>query len=71
MKGQDKIMQFSPETGEGKPYPSHAQQWRDYHGNMAFLYNPWVGNKRHALDVGSDPFGFGIVAEEPPKETNP
>ena len=59
----NKLMKFDPATGKEKPYPSHAQQWREYHGKPAFLFNPWWGNRRHASDVGSDPFGYGIKAE--------
>lgn len=40
MKHQDTLMQFDPATGSEKPYPSHAEQWREYHRNDAFLFNP-------------------------------
>ena len=53
----DRLMEFSPATGDKKPYPSHAHQWRKYNGERAFLYNPWTGKKRDSRDVGSDPFG--------------
>ena len=60
----DMLMKFDPATGEEKPYPSHAEQWREWHGkSTAFLFNPWWGNRRHAGAVGDDPFGYGIVAE--------
>ena len=57
----DNLMKFDPATGKEKPYPSHAQQWRDYHGKTAFLYNPFVGTLRDARDVGTDPFGYAVV----------
>lgn len=58
---QDKLLKFDPATGEVSPYPSHAQQYRDYHGCAAWLFNPWTGDKRNPLDVGSDVFGAGIA----------
>ena len=57
MGSPDQLMKFDPAFGTEKPYPSHAQQWRDYHGRTAWLFNPWTGCKRHPADVGSDPFG--------------
>lgn len=53
----DALMKFDPGFGTRQPYPSHAAQYRAYHGNMAWLFNPWTGCRRHPLDVGSDPFG--------------
>lgn len=60
----NELMRFDPASGREKPYPSHAEQWRKYHGKSAFLYNPWTGKKRDARDVGSDPFGLLIVPSE-------
>jgi hypothetical protein len=57
---QQSLMKFDPATGEENPYPSHAEQWRDYHGKAAWLFNPWTGQRRSALDVGSDAFGVLI-----------
>ena len=58
---QDKLMRYDPATGAERPYPSHAQQWRDYHGSLtAWLFNPWSGLRRDARDVGSDTFGFAF-----------
>ena len=62
---QQSLMKFDPATRESMPYPSHAAQWRYYHGKLAWLYNPWTGNQRGAGDVGSDPFGMLIL---PPGE---
>lgn len=54
------LMRFDPATGEGRPYPSEANQWRHYNGQCAWLFNPWTGTRRDARDVGSDPFGHLI-----------
>lgn len=56
-KNQWTLMLFDPMTCEPKPYPSHADQYRDYHGECAWLFNPWIGSRRNAYDVGSDRFG--------------
>jgi len=65
MKQQYTLMQFDPATGWSKPYPSHAQQWREFNGEAAWLFNPWTGERRMAGDVGSDVFGHMIL---PPGE---
>lgn len=62
---QQTLMKFDPATGRGYPYPSHAAQWREFNGETAWLFNPWTGERRHALDVGSDVFGLLIL---PPNE---
>ena len=64
---QDNLMKFDPATGQSTPFPSHAQQYRDYHGKVAWLYNPWFGTERTPEDIGSDVFGFGIISELPLK----
>ena len=63
---QETLMRFDPATGNVKPYPSHAGQWRKYHGGTAWLFNPWAGGRRNALDVGSDPFGMAISMDGEP-----
>jgi len=61
-RDQQRLMDFDPATRERKPYPSHAAQWRDYHGHKAaWLYNPWTGEQRRAEDVGSDVTGLLIL----------
>lgn len=62
---QQSLMLFAPDTGEPRPYPSQANQWRIYHGNTAWLWNPWTGALRNAKDVGTDCFGYAVV---PPEE---
>lgn len=63
---QQALMKFDPATGETKPYPSHAEQWREWHGyGTAWLFNPWTGGRRTAGDVGTDVLGRLI---QPPTE---
>ena len=57
---QQNLMIHDPVAGTTLPYPSHAQQYREYHGLVAWLYNPWTGDKRDARDIGSDVEGYGI-----------
>jgi hypothetical protein len=59
-----RLMKFDPATGWRNPYPSHPEQYMDYHGNVAWLFNPYTGERRDARDVGSDPFGSRIVEEQ-------
>jgi len=65
MTQQGQLMEFDPGTGESNPYPSHAKQYRAYHGKRAWLFNPWTGDRRNSENVGSDPTGLLIV---PPRE---
>ncbi len=58
---QNILMKFDPATGEERPYPSHAEQWREWHGGTAWLFDPWTGRRRDARDVGSDVHGLLIV----------
>lgn len=58
---QNVLMKFDPATGEERPYPSHAAQWREWHGGTAWLFDPWTGRRRDARDVGSDVHGLLIV----------
>ena len=63
---QQTLMQFDPATGELRPYPSHAEQWRAFHGPAtAWLFNPWTGTRRDAGDVGGlEAAGWQRVVEE-------
>lgn len=58
---QDQLMTFDPRDGSQKPYPSHAKQFREWHGQDAWLFNPWTGKLRHYSDIGTDVTGVGIV----------
>ena len=60
---QEQLMKYSPDTGEERPYPSNAKQWREYHGRVAWLHNPWTGKQRDLLDIGSDVYGELIVPD--------
>ncbi len=57
---QDALMKYDPVDGSENPYPSSAKQYRSYHGKVAWLHNPWTGEKRNPLDIGSDVFGLLI-----------
>lgn len=57
---QGSLMKYDPATCENCPYPSHAEQYRLYHGNIAWLYNPWTGYLRDPRDIGSDVLGYLI-----------
>lgn len=65
MRQQHTMMKFDPTSGEQFPYPSSAAHYREYHGRIAWLYNPWTGDKRDLRDVGSDVDGLLIL---PPGE---
>jgi hypothetical protein len=65
-QSQQALMLFDPATGEPRPYPSHAEQWRIHHGSVAWLFNPWHGNRRDARDVGTDCFGHAIAPTSEP-----
>ena len=65
MLNQDSLMMFDPAVGTSHPFPSHAAQWRKHCGQIAWLFNPWTGERRDARDVGSDTFGVLI---RPPGE---
>lgn len=60
---QTSLMVYDPTTGKPRPYPSHAAQYRETQGKLAWLYNPWTGKQRDAYDVGTDCFGSAIVSE--------
>ena len=61
---QEQLMKYSPDTGEERPCPSNAKQWREYHGRVAWLYNPWTGEKRDLRDIGKDVLGELIVPDK-------
>lgn len=58
---QDEMMRYDPATGEERPYPSHSKQWREWHGETAWIFNPWTGKQRDARDIGTDVNGVAIV----------
>lgn len=60
---QESVMLFDPVTRGEKPFPSHAMQYRQYHGNVTWNYNPWTGSLRYQSDVLIDPCGLNIQAK--------
>jgi len=58
---QNKLMIYDPAYRTPKPYPSHAAQYREWHGKIAWIYNPWTREMRNPLDIGSDVTGLLIV----------
>lgn len=62
---QRTLMKFDPVDGNEKPYPSRAEDYRTYHGDVAWLYCPWTGKHRCPRDIGSDVLGHLIL---PPGE---
>jgi hypothetical protein len=58
------LMLFDPIEGTHTPYPSEPNQYRKYHGKVAWMYNPYTGRKRDARDIGSDVFGYLIKENE-------
>lgn len=63
-KSQYTIMKFDPCSGEQKPYPSHAWQYREYHGQDAWLFDPWTGKRRDSRDIGTDVLGNAIKLKQ-------
>lgn len=60
-------MLFDPATGKQFPYPADPYEYRNYHGPMAWLYNPYTGDARNPLDIGTDVFGYAIVPTKRPE----
>ena len=66
MKQQYTLMKYDPATGEHRPYPSNAHDWRKYHEATAWLYNPWSGDKRDPRDIDMDVNGLLIIPKGEP-----
>lgn len=56
------LLKFDPATGTESPYPSHPEQYRKFHGQVAWVFNPFTGKQRDAHDIGTDTFGLMIEA---------
>lgn len=54
------LLKFDPATGIEKPYPSHPDQYRQHHGNVAWLFDPYTGKQRDPRDIGTDVHGLLI-----------
>ncbi|MGL5282000.1 MAG: hypothetical protein ACRC8W_09705 [Plesiomonas shigelloides] len=70
------LMKFDPVTGEKDPIPNEAKNYRNFHGDVAWIYNPYSGEKRDPRDIGTDVFGFWIVTgannkDSPVKQAKP
>lgn len=61
-KHEDELMIVDPRNCKERPYPSHAGQFRDFHGFDAWIYNPWTKVIRDSRDIASDPTGLLIEA---------
>lgn len=61
---QEQLMMYCPAFRNPQPYPSHAKQYREFHGRVAWIFNPWTGEPRWPHDVGTDPFGELILTPE-------
>lgn len=48
---------FDPATGKRMTSPVSADEYRMMNGQVAWLYNPWTGDKRDPRDIGTDVFG--------------
>jgi hypothetical protein len=55
------VMLYDPQMGARHPYPSHAAQYREWHNNPAWLYNPWTGVQRKLRHIAVDPEGHHIT----------
>lgn len=70
---QNKRFNFDPLDGvERKVYPHDegGDAWRAHHGAIAWLYNPWTGARRTAVEVGDDVFGVRIYPPGVPGGTD-
>lgn len=56
-------MSYDPVTGKIAPQPSDPQEYREHHGLIAWLYNPYTGTKRDPRDIANDIEGILIVPE--------
>jgi len=54
-------MKFDPETGIKIPNTT-PELYRETHTGVAWLFNPYTGDKRDSRDIGSDVFGLLMVA---------
>ncbi len=53
-------MLFDPATGSILNLEWFSDNYRDSHGEIAWLYNPWTGRRRNPYDIGSDVLGLLI-----------
>ncbi len=58
---QGAYFKFDPRTGIKVDQPVRAQEFREYHGREAWLFNPWTGSARDPGDIGTDVCGHLIA----------
>lgn len=54
------ILVFDPVSGDLAIETFSAEEYRQHHGLVAWLYNPWTGEPRDPRDIGSDVQGLLI-----------
>jgi hypothetical protein len=59
---------FDPVAGHNNPQPDRANDYRNYHGCVAWLFNPYTGDGRDPRDIGSDIQGHLCVPDIPKPE---
>lgn len=58
-------MNCDPATGRILTEGIYPEEYRENEGPVAWIFNPWTGQRRDLRDVGTDPLGLLI---EPPEE---
>lgn len=59
-------LRYDPANGAViKGFQTYAEGYREQHGPVAWLFNPWTGKQRDPRDIGSDVHGHLIVAKLP------
>lgn len=61
LRHKQSALLFDPATGKRMTAPVSANEYRRMEGEVAWLYNPWTGDKRDPRDVGTDVLGLLIV----------
>lgn len=56
------VFSYSPATGE-HIYPGDPEKWIKMHPGLAWLFDPWSGDVRSAVEVGADTFGEELVVQ--------
>ena len=61
---QEALMLFDPADGKERPYPSNASQYRKFHKQLAWIYNPWTGLLRSSQEIAADLYGLLLISDE-------
>lgn len=59
------LLKFDPSTGNALVEHASPDAWRNYHGPVAWLFNPYTGAARDSRDIGTDVHGHLIYDEDP------